>query len=125
MFDYLYYKLYRTVLKSSLKDIPQYIASIYFGGLISANIMIINAFLAKIDIGHFLFTDPKQGAWFTLVLIVLAMLYFRKNKRTAILDKYSQERDKERKRGNAIVAVYVALSFLLIFAVAFFRRGKL
>ncbi|RTL47361.1 MAG: hypothetical protein EKK39_14465 [Sphingobacteriales bacterium] len=87
--------------------------------------MIVNAFLAKIGIGTFFFKDPKEGAWLTAVMIILAMLYYRKNKRTAVLNKYSQESETERKKGNAIVAVYVALSFLLIFAVAFFRPGKL
>ncbi|RWZ89389.1 MAG: hypothetical protein EO766_04095 [Hydrotalea sp. AMD] len=123
--DYLYYKLYRATLTGSLKDIPQYITPIYLGGLISANFMIVNAFLAKIGIGTFLFKDPKQGAWFTAVMIILAMLYYRKNKYTAVLNKYSHESAKKRKRGNAIVAVYVVLSFLLIFSVAFLKPGKL
>lgn len=123
--DYLYYKLYRATLTGSLKDIPQYIAPIYLGGLISINFMVSNAFLAKVNIGHFIFKDPKEGGWFTALVIILAMLYYRNDKYTSVLNKYSEENEKERKRGNLIIAIYVAISFLSIFAVAFFKPGKL
>ena len=39
--------------------------------------------------------------------------------------KYSQESEKERIRGNIIVALYVSISFLSIFVVTFFIPGKL
>jgi hypothetical protein len=125
MFDYLYYKLYRASLLSSLRDIPHILAPVYFGGLVSVNILVIYLFLVKIDALPFLFTDTKQGGMLTALMIVLAMLYYRKAKRTTLIDKYSLESNKERKRGNAIVAAYVVISFLLIFAVAFFEPGKL
>jgi hypothetical protein len=125
MFNYLYYKLFQAALKSSLKSIPNIAASAWFGGLIGINIMVINAFLAKIHIGHFLFTNPKLGGLLVAILIALPIMYYSKNKRESIIEKYSQESEKERKKGNAIVAAYVALSFLLIFAVPFFRPGKL
>jgi hypothetical protein len=44
MFNYLYYKLYQASLRSSLRDIPEFMASVSFGGLISANILVISAF---------------------------------------------------------------------------------
>ncbi len=125
IFDYLFYKLYRANLVGSLKDIAQYAASIHLSLLITANIMVLNAFFAKINIGHFIFKDPKAGGWFTAVLIILAMLYYRKGKYTALINRYSQENENARKRGNFIVATYVLISFLSIFAVAFFRPGKL
>lgn len=125
MINYLYYKLYQASLKSSLRDIPYIFASALLGGLISVNIIVLNAFLAKTGVLPFLFSSPKQGGWITAAFIVLVMLYYRKDKREAILQKYSQESEGERKKGNAIVAVYVGISFLLIFAVAFYKPGKL
>jgi multisubunit Na+/H+ antiporter MnhB subunit len=125
MFSYLYYKLYQAALKSSVKDIPNIAAGAWFGGLIAANLLVLYLFLVKINILPYLFRNSKQGGWFFALFIVLAMLYYGKDKRESILEKYSQESNKERKNGNAIVAVYVSLSFLLIFAVAFFRQGKL
>jgi hypothetical protein len=125
MLNYLYYKLYQAALKSSVKDIPNITAGAWFGALIVANALVISGFLSKTISLPFLFTNPKQAAWLTGILIAAAILYFRKDKRELIFEKYSQESSKVRRKGNAIVAVYVALSFLLIFAVGFFRPGKL
>lgn len=125
MFNYLYYKLYKASLKSSLRDIPAFMTAVSFGGLISANVLVISAFLAKLDILPFLFSSKEQASGFAFAIIVVTMLYYRKERYRPIIKKYSQENDKERIRGNVIVAIYVALSFLLIFAVAFFKPGKL
>ena len=125
MFNYLYYKLYQASLKSSLSDIPEFLAPVFLGGLISVNILVISAFLAKLDILLFLFSNNTQAGIFALIIIVLTIFYYRKKRYKPIIKKYSQESQKERVRGNVIVAVYVALSFLLIFVVAFFKPGKL
>lgn len=124
MLNYLYYKLYQASLRSSLRDIPEFLAPVFLGGLVSANVLVISAFLAKLDVAPFLFANSKQGGIFALVLIILLMLYYRKERYKAILKKYSQENEKQRIRGNILVALYVAISFLSIFAVAFFRPGK-
>ena len=50
MFDYLYYKLYRATITGSLHDIAQYMAPLYLGALINMNIIVVNAFLAKIGV---------------------------------------------------------------------------
>ncbi|KIC93925.1 hypothetical protein OI18_15195 [Flavihumibacter solisilvae] len=125
MFDYLYYKLYQATLKSSLNAIPHFMAPVYLGGLISVNVLVLNAFLAKMDVFPFLFSSTVTGGVFAILLIIAAMSYYRKDKREHILDKYSQESKNERIKGNVIVAIYVSISFLLIFAVAFFKPGKL
>lgn len=125
MFDYLYYKLYQASLKSSLRDIPEFLAPIFLGGLISANILVISAFLSKIGLVPFLFSNSNQGGIFAFILIVITMLYYNKSRYKPILIKYSQESEKERIKGNIIVALYVIISFLLIFLVAFFRPEKL
>ena len=125
MLDYLYYKLYQAVLKGSLRDMPEIVAPIYLGGLLGVNISVISAFLAKLDIIPFLFSNVQQGGYPIIILIVFFLLYFRKNKREAVLRKYSEETDEQRRRGTLIVSLYVGISFLLIFAVAFFKPGYL
>ncbi|MDS1031960.1 hypothetical protein RDV77_04895 [Porphyromonadaceae sp. NP-X] len=125
MLNYLYYKLYQASLKSSLKDTPGLMTSISFGGLISLNILVVNAFLAKINLLPFLFSDKIQAGIFVFVIILFTMLYYNKRRYRLIQMKYSQENNKERIKGNIIIALYVSISFLSIFAVAFFRKGKL
>ncbi len=99
--------------------------TIYFGGLISINLLVIYLFLVKLNVFPYLFTDVKQGGFFTALMIAFAILYYNKNKSAAILNKYSSESEKERKSDNLIVVVYIGISFLLIFVVAFFRPQKL
>lgn len=125
MVNYLYYKLYQASLRSSLGNIPGFLASVFLGGVISVNIIVISAFLAKIELLPFLFSNKQQGGGFTLILIVLTMIYYGKKRIRAIIKKYSQESNKQRIQGNIIVSIYIAISFLLIFAVAFFKSGKL
>jgi hypothetical protein len=125
MLNYLYYKLYQASLNSSLKDTPEFMTSISFGGLISVNILVIYAFLAKINLLPFLFSDKIQAGIFVFVIILFTMLYYNKKRYRLIQLKYSQENNKERIKGNIIIAIYVIISILSIFAVAFFRKGKL
>lgn len=123
--DYLYYKLYQAVLKGSLRDIPRIAAPVFLGGLVSVNLLVINALLAKFDIVPFFFTNKKYAGVLAAILIFTAFIYYRDLKSKHVLEKYSQESNSQRIKGNIIIAMYVAISFLSIFAVAFFRPGKL
>ena len=125
MFHYLYYKLYQASLKSSLNDMPRFMTAVSFGGLISVNILVLSAFFAKLDIAPFSFRNPLQASVFALIIIILIYVYHSRNRIEFILTKYSQEDNNTRIIGNTVVSIYVAISFLSIFAVAFFRVGKL
>ena len=123
MFDYLYYKLYQASLKSSLNDMPMFMTAVSFGGLIALNIFVIVGFLAKLDLLPF-YTNKHQAGLSVVACIILTTFYFNKKRIELILKKYSQESNRKRIKGNIIVSLYVAISFLSIFAVAFFRPGK-
>jgi len=125
MLNYLYYKLYQASLKSSLKDIPDFMASVSFGGLISVNVLVLNAFLAKMDILPFLFSNKIQVGIFVITTILFPMIFYTKKRYKLLQKKYSIENNAERKKGNIIVIIYISISFLSIFAVAFFKPGKL
>lgn len=121
MFNYLYYKLYKASLKSSLYDIANFMTSISLGSLISANILVISGFLSKLIGLPFLFSNSYDGGIFASIIIIFTFLYYSKKRLRLILKKYSQESQKARIKGNIIVSIYVVISFFLIFAVAFFR----
>lgn len=124
MFEYLYYKLYQAALKSSLNDIPNIAAACWLSALLSLNLFLIDALLAKTTSFPWLFKNYKVGGWFAFMLIILLVLFFSKKRRTVIIDKYSGENNTQRIRGNIAVAIYVALSLILTFVVAFYRPGK-
>lgn len=126
MFEYLFYKLYRAVQLSSLADTAEFTASIFFGGLIAVNIFVINALLSNVHITEFFLKTGEQAGLFGFLCILFSCFYFlSKIRYRKILTKFSKEADVQRVRGNVIVAVYVAISFLSIFAVAFFKPGKI
>lgn len=125
MFHYLYYKLYQASLKSSLRDIPEFMTAVSFGTLLSLNFITLCMLFAKLDIIPFLFANQTQGGIFAFINIILTMLYYRKKKSQSIIDSYSQEDRTERIKGSVMVALYVAISVLLMFIVPLFRPGEL
>jgi len=125
MFDYFYFKLYKATLKTSLYDIPRFAACVYLGGLIGTNLLLVYLFLVKIDILPYIFTDKNQGGILFFFIILLCVVVYNKKKHQLILDKYSKESNDKRIRGNVIVFTYIIISFLMIFAVAFYKSGKL
>src|SRR5690606_9812828 len=125
MFHYLYYKLYQASLKSSLKDIPEFMTAVSFGGLININIMVLHILLSKFNITSYMFSNSTEVGVFALISIALSMLYYNKKRIKLILEKYSQESNKQRRRGYLFVAVYVGISFLLVFLVSLFKPGEL
>lgn len=126
IFNYLFYKLYQATLKGSLNDIAEYAASMYFGTLIALNFFVIVGFMAKLKLITFFFSNKYQVGLLVFICIIISAIYFLSNKRyKAIFEKYSQESKKDRIMGNTVVAIYVAISFLSIFVVAFFKSGKL
>jgi hypothetical protein len=114
--------LYQATLKGSLNDIAEYTSSIYFGALISLNIFVIVGFLGKLELMSFPFSNKYEVGILMVICILFSLIYFLYKKRYKIIaEKYLKEDRKKRVRGNIIVSVYVVISFLAIFAVAFFR----
>ena len=102
---------------------PMFMTAVSFGGLIALNIFVIVGFLAKLDLLPF-YSNKHQAGLSVVACIILTTFYFNKKRIELILKKYSQESNRKRIKGNIIVSLYVAISFLSIFAVAFFRPGK-
>lgn len=124
MINYLYYKLYQASLKSSLKAIPQILAPLFLAGLISINFLVINAFLAKLNLLPYLFLNVAYATSFVVILISILLIYFNKTRYEAILQRFSQEDRRRRIIGNIAVGLYVSVSLLSIFAVAFFKPNE-
>lgn len=126
MLDYLYYKIYKAHLKGSLNDIAEWAAAMSIGGLLGVNILVITSFLRKVNLLPFFFTGKRQVVILMVCSIVgTVFLFLYKKKYRQIIAKYEQESENERKKGNLVVWLYVIISFLLIFAVAFYRPGKI
>ena len=123
--DYLFYKIYRANLIGSGKSIAPFVAPIYLSGLIFFNVLVLGAFLRKIDLLPFFFRNKIQVIAFIICLFAISnFLFLYKKRYKKIISKYEQKSEHERKRGNLIVWLYTIISFLLIFAVAYYKPGK-
>ena len=123
MINYLYYKLYRSYSKKNLGSTPEFLSAGVLTCLLFINLLVVNAFLAKFNFIPFLISSSVQGGIYIMILLLIILFIFRTNRRDAIIKKYSQESQTESARGNILVIVYVILTILMIFVVAFFRPG--
>ena len=125
MLHYLFYRLYRAYLTNSgYSQIPDFSASMHLVLLISLNVLTLNLFLVKLKLTSYSLLSINKFMPFLLAFCLISFIYFANKKRQKkIIEKYSTENNTDRIRGSIIVGIYVALSFLLIFAVAFFRHG--
>ena len=125
MINYLYYKLYKSYSKKNLGSIPEFLSASVLTCLLFINILIINALLAKFNFVPFLISSDRQAGISIIIFLSIVLYIFRKHKRDIIIKKYSQESKRESIRGNIFLIIYVVLTVLMIFVVAFFRPGYL
>lgn len=126
MIDYLYYKMYYAALKSSVKDMPLFMAPAFLGGLLSVNVIVVNGLLAKLDIIPFVFSNNKQAGFFCFLLMsLIGVGYCWSGRYKKVLLKYSEETNRRRIIGNTVISIYVAVSFISIFIVGLFKPGYL
>ena|SRR5690606_26414030 len=122
MLHYLYYKFYRAAERSSLADIAAFAAAVWLAISICMNVLAIQVLLAKLDLWKVIFF--KEIGWVMLTCIGISVVYFFYKKRyLKILNHYTCESEESRKRGNLLMWIYVIVTFLLVFPVAFFKPG--
>jgi len=124
--DYLFFKLYLASKKSSLNEIPEWLASIILAMILGVNIIVISALLAKLEVFPFLFSSSFQVAVFMFIDIALILLFFLRKKRyERVIGRFIDESKNQQLRGNIFVIGYIVFTFLSIFLIAFFKPGKL
>lgn len=115
-FKYLYYKLYRASLKSSYYDIAEFAAATYLGMFMGMNIMTVFFFRRRLlhdesDIKHI----GAMGGLLSLITMSIAWIAFLGNGRSKkIIEQYSLEDERSRKRGNLFVSIYVVITAILV-----------
>ncbi|MDR1975043.1 MAG: hypothetical protein LBQ31_10330, partial [Bacteroidales bacterium] len=75
IFKYLWYKIYRAALKSSLKEAPFFLAALSFSLLIHISIVEVNVLLAKLDILPFMYRKDDQ-IMPSVISVILAALFY-------------------------------------------------
>ena len=119
--DYMWYKLYRASLKSSLSKPRGLLASIVLSVIIFSNIIVLNAFFSKIDIFPFVFHQIEWILIIQIVLFAIIFFYYKGRRILLIIKKYRVETRLHHILGSISVILYVCLSFLLIVLVSLYK----
>jgi len=126
IFDYFFLKLYNGTLKSSMPEFPRALPSLVLSLTIVVNLMIIDGFLAKLDILPSVFFH-KYTVVISLIIMFIFLLLRYKNKRIAeIKIKFASDEFKPRKKIlNIAFVLYLVLTYILVFLVASYKPGYL
>lgn len=117
--DYIFYKIYRTLQKTEYADISVFVAAGFTSVLITLNLMTLTDFFRNMHIIQFTY-HLIMGAVISAIFLIFSLIYFLTNKRYArIISKYSLETEKQRKRGNLIMWIFVVGTFLIEIAEPF------
>ena len=95
--NYIWYKLYRASLKSTLSKPRGLLASIVLSVILFSNIIVFNAFISKIDLFPFVFHQIKKLIpIIQIVLFAVIYLYYSGKRFLMIIKKYRVETKKHR-----------------------------
>ena len=125
MLNYLYYRIYQAALRGSLRDVAHIVSPIYFGCLVGLNLIVLYLWLVKIGVVPYIFPSAKAGGGVVLVCILGSLFYFTRYRREIIIDRYSSEKARSRRRRGSLVIIYVIVSIILIYVVGLYKPGIL
>ena len=111
--------------KKNLGGTPEIMSAGILTSLLFLNLLVINAFLAKVDFIPFLISNSRQAGIYIIMVLIIILSYFRKKKRDILIKKYYHESQKEKRKGNIFVIVYIIFTILLTLLIAFFKPGYL
>ena len=110
VFDFLYYRLYRAFLKTTAKDVAEYVACLWLAGLLAINVIVITK---KTGFKPLEIMPPK--VWSVLFIVPMFILFYflflRGKRYLQIIDRYKDETKQQRMRGNLILIAYVVVTF--------------
>lgn len=124
-FDFIFYKLYRVGLRSSISEIAVFVAFAFSSLLLFINILSINGFLHKKGILPFFMFEEKYSAYVTITLFIVIFLfiYIPKGKYKKVIKKYDDIRDWEGTwKGRILLILYILATAVAFVYVASFVK---
>lgn len=115
---YLYYKVWQNFKKTPTNDMPATNAMFFIAICQFANIFIIHLLLSVNSLASMKFGSRREIYAFTvpmsLIVFIFDYLYLYRN-RDKIYEKYKDESNKHKLIGNLLLALYIIISFALVF----------
>ncbi len=114
MLDFLYYRLYRALLKTSARDVAEYAACFWLVSLLAINIIVI---IDKMGLKPLEILPARVwSASFEVPMFILFYFIFVHSKRyLKIIDRYLKESEQQRRRGNLVLILYIMTTFAAVF----------
>jgi hypothetical protein len=119
---YLWYKLYRACLKWH-GETAWLAAGVPFSFLITINIMVIDTLFAKLDVLPSIFGVNRMEVILGGIVLVLSWVYFSGKRAKKIIDRFSEETEKQRENGWMGIILYIFLSMFFLIVVSFYKPG--
>ena len=124
MIDYLYYRLYRLWLHSSLAEGAVFMAMLLFSVILSTNILTVWGILTQYGIGEY----PSDTQYYIIegsLIVLLSGTFFFKKRYRRIITKYENENTMQSKAGAWILTIYIVVTLIGFFIEALYRQGKI
>ena len=124
MIDYLYYRLYRLWLHSSLAEGAVFMGMLMFSVLLSTNVLTVWGMLTRYGIVAY----PSDIQYYIIEGGIIALLSWRlffRRRYDRIIARYDDESPVQRKSGVWVLALCVAATFIVFFLEALQRQGKI
>lgn len=116
IYNYLYFGIYRLLLKTSAKNVAEYIAAVWLAVLIGINFTVIIKAIG-VDVREYLSLTIYSSILFGGLIFLNIILFLRKKKYKDVIDIYSVESKSKRNVRRLITISYIILTFatLIIF----------
>ena len=124
MIDYLYYRLYRLWLHSSLAEGAVFMGMLMFSVILSTNVLTVWGMLTRYGIVAY----PSDIQYYIIEGGIIALLSWRlffRRRYDRIIARYDDESPVQRKSGVWVLALCVAATFIVFFLEALQRQGKI
>lgn len=110
LYNYIYFGIYRLLLKTSAKDVAEYIAAVWLAVLIGINFTVIIKIMG-VRVKEFLSLTTYSSILFGGLITLNVLLFLRKKKYRGIVDAYNIETKSKRTIRHVITIGYIILTF--------------
>ena len=125
MIDYLFYRSYRLWLCSSIAEAAVFMAILQFSVMLSINALTVWGILIQYGIAGACLSDIQFYILEGSLIVLLGSRFLFKKRYKKVIDKYDNENKVQRKVGAWILAIYMAMTFIVFLIEALYRQGKI
>jgi hypothetical protein len=113
IYNYLYFGIYRLLLKTSARDVAEYIAAVWLAVLVGINFTVVIKAIG-IDVREYLTLTMYSTLLFGGLVFLNILLFLRKKNFKSIIETYKDETRGKRNIRRLITLCYIILTFVTL-----------